>query len=160
MNKEFRYTEAFSYGYVFLAAVGLAAIGYGATQTFAIALGSMKLVSSPTSNVITVAAGVLFVVWGLHSVLSARAFTLPIHVGDEKIVVPVVKMYKAQPLEMAYVAVTELWFKNDDEEGKSIVLVTERDRVELFAENFADEKSFLELNEVLEAKCTAITNRK
>ncbi|CAN5172398.1 hypothetical protein BH09BAC5_BH09BAC5_13510 [soil metagenome] len=164
MTTKFEYKEKYSWGFLFLAAVGIGGIIYAAVQPIDIKLGSKTILEYPTSKYAIWAAGALFILFAVHKWLKMKANNSSsegIVVSGNELQFKYVKGYSVSSQQLLFAAVNELWNKTDDDDGESMILFTEesKNRYEFFSENFETSSQFAEFKKILETQCTNITNR-
>jgi hypothetical protein len=164
MNTTFNYKEKFSWGFLFMAALGLAGIVYSfVSEPFAIRYRRFTVLEHPNSKYALIAVGILFVAYAVHKFLKIKAINQgePIRMSDSGFTFSAISSYKPVPASVNFAEVNELWNKEDKDDGESMILYTQqsKNRYEFFAENFESMGDFTNFKKILEAKCVSITNR-
>ncbi len=164
MSEKFNYREKYSWGFLFLAAVGLAGIIYSFTEPFNIRFKSATILAYPASKYVVIALGLLFVAYAVHRYLKMKAINgshQAISVDDAGLSFAALKGYGTEPVRINFNDVNELWNKTDSDDGESSILYVNnsKHRYEFFAENFETDILYVQFRTILESRCTNITNR-
>jgi hypothetical protein len=165
MAQTFTYREKFSWGFLFLAAVGLAGIIYSFAKPFNIRFKNFRLLEYPTSKYVVIAVGIIFILYAIHKYLKMKAVNTAENIilaADHELIFKDLSGYSLTDKRFAFSNVDELWNKTDDDDGESMIIYTNPDqnRYEFFAENFESATAFAEFKKILENKCINISNRK
>lgn len=165
MNQSFNYRAKYSWGFSFLALIGIVAIVYAVLQPFNIRLGSRVIFEYPTSMYVVIVIGTLFILYAIHKFLKMRAInssTEPVVVLDHEIIFNDLVGYSLKRKSVLFTNVNELWSRFDKDDGNSMILYADqsRNKYEFFAENFDSPSLYEDFKNALEANCTNITNRR
>ena len=163
MRKTFVYKEKFSWGFLFLAAVGLAGILYAFLKPFDIRFKNLTVLEYPASKFAVIAIGILFVLYAVHKYLKMSITSGKeniIVILDDELIFRHLNGYALVSRQISFTSVEELWNQTDEDDGESIILYADhgKNRYEFFAENFGEKADFEEFKTILEIECINRTN--
>lgn len=163
MTQTFIYREKFSWGFVFLALIGVAGIVYAFMNPFDIRIKSLRLLEYPNSKYAVILIGLVLILYAIHKYLKAKASSSRANVivlSDNQFTFQHLQGYSLSSKIVSFFEVEELWNNNDDDDGESMIVFTHqsKNRYEFFADNFNSPGDFAEFKKWLEVKCTDITN--
>lgn len=164
MNQTFNYREKYSWGFLFLAAVGIAGIVYPfVSEPFNLRYRSFTVLEYPNSKYALIGVGVLFIAYAIHKFLKMRAINSgePIRVSGGTMSFSHLSGYSPVNTTISFSDVNELYNKEDKDDGESMILFTEnsKNRYEFFAENFESMSEFANFKKILEVQCVNIQQR-
>ncbi|MDR3219528.1 MAG: hypothetical protein LBU22_11260 [Dysgonamonadaceae bacterium] len=160
MKQTFIYKEKFAFSYCYPAIVFIVLAVLSWFFKYGIAFKNLRLLAYPNSMYILAFCAVLFIVYAFYKYSSAKASSKnpnPIEAEDNGITFP---QGKDKRIWVAFTDVKELWHKDDEDEGKQVIIYTNNnDRYEFSEDRFASAAEFAAFAEIMNANCTNITNR-
>ncbi|MDY7395857.1 hypothetical protein UMM65_11425 [Aureibaculum sp. 2210JD6-5] len=158
----FNYKEKFSFWVFTPAVVFIALSSYAFSQKVSFTYKGRSFLEYPYSFYIPGALAVLFILYAISKFIKATKSNQnkkPISLGESYMTFP---KGSSDSITVNYSNVNELWVKDDNDDGESVILYTEnnKNRYEFFAENFENDTKYVAFKVFLEQVCINITNRK
>lgn len=164
MTHSFTYKAKSPWLFIFLPLVGIVFIVYALMEPFTLKFKNYTALDYPNSKYVAIAVGAILLAYGIHKILKTSVLNKnaePIITTDNELEFNYLKMYSSIRIKLLYSMVTELWNKEDKEDGESITLHTsDKNRYEFFANYFASTQEFATFKNILQEKCTNISNKK
>ena len=160
MKRNFIYKEKFSYSYCYpaIAFIVLAVCSY--LFKYGINIQNLNVLSYPNSFYILCLCAILFIAYAWYKFKSAKTSAAnpnPIIADDNGISFP---KGKTESVTVAYADVKELWHKNDEDNGKQVIIyTTDGNNYEFSEDHFENAQEFAGFEQIMEQNCTNITNR-
>ncbi|MBJ2174835.1 hypothetical protein JBL43_11345 [Aureibaculum sp. A20] len=160
-TKTFNYKEKFSIWIFSPAVVFIAVAIYAFIEKVSFSYRGNIVLNYPLSYYIPAVLGVLFIAYAVYKFINAsksKQNKKPISLGESSMSFP---KGSSDTVQLNYSSVNELWVKEDNDDGESVILYSEnnKNRFEFFAENFDADSQYIEFKTFLEKVCTNITNR-
>ena len=157
----FTYKENFSPWVFTPAFVFFALTTYAFIEKVSFSFKGRVFLEYPYSYYVPGVLGFLFIIYAIYKFIKASKSgqnQKPISLGESFMSFP---KGATDSITINYRSVNELWVKDDNDDGESVILYTDdnKNRYEFFEDNFENETKYIAFKTFLEKNCTNITNR-